>query len=85
VIFVTVERPGPFYFCGMENFFRPKGDKMVIWFSRILRWALGIGLLFLGAKYLKEDYGWVLILFGSITVVTGFLRPKRCLDDNCNV
>ena len=55
------------------------------WFSRIMRWSLG--LLFIGAGiYFYKDGAWPAILFGSVLFVTGFFRPKRCLDeDGCEI
>lgn len=58
--------------------------RLVIWFSRILRWVLGA--FFLGAGILYYDKGaWPAILFGVLIFVTGFFRPKRCLDETCSV
>ena len=58
--------------------------KTVIWFSRILRWT--VGLLFAGAGILYwHQGGWPAIAFGALVFITGFFRPKRCLDDTCDV
>ncbi len=62
-----------------------QSTRSVIWFSRIFRWTLGIVFLSAGYLYRKEEGSWMIILFGLVLFVTGFLRPKRCLDDNCNV
>ena len=59
-----------------------KGERVAIWFSSILRWSLGILITGLGFNFLREDYAWVMILFGAIIFATGFFRPKRCLDEN---
>ncbi len=59
--------------------------RALIWFSRILRWTAGIFFLGVGYKYRKEDSSWMVILFGLVFFITGFLRPKRCLDDNCKI
>lgn len=55
-----------------------------LWFHRILRWMLG--LLFLGAGIMYyRDGAWPAIAFGLLLVITGFFRPRRCIDDNnCN-
>ena len=58
--------------------------KTVIWFSRILRWTLG--LLFAGAGILYWNKGgWPAVLFGALVFITGFFRPKRCLNDTCDI
>ena len=54
--------------------------RRLVWFSRILRWSLGA--LFIGAGiYYYQDGAWPAILLGAVLVVTGFLRPKRCLEE----
>ena len=59
-------------------------DNSVFWFSRILRWVLG--LLFIGAGILYiNDGGWPAILFGAAFLVSGFFRPRRCMDEGCAV
>jgi hypothetical protein len=58
--------------------------RRLIWFSRILRWTLGV--LFTGAGvFFFRQGGWPLLLFGGVFIVTGFLRPRRCLEeDSCD-
>lgn len=58
-------------------------DKAV-WFSRILRWVLGIIFIGAGIRYLNQE-GWPVLVFGIIIFITGFFRPRRCVDDQCNV
>ncbi|MBL0134395.1 MAG: hypothetical protein IPP79_10515 [Chitinophagaceae bacterium] len=58
--------------------------RLVIWFSRILRWGLGAFFTGAGIIYFKEG-AWPAIAFGAIIFATGFLRPKRCLDETCSV
>jgi hypothetical protein len=54
--------------------------RRLVWFSRILRWSLGG--LFIGAGiYYYQDGAWPAILLGAVLVITGFFRPKRCLDE----
>jgi hypothetical protein len=60
-------------------------NKRAIWFSSILRWALGLLFMVVGYIHAKEDSDWVVIVFGLIILATGFIRPKRCIDDNCNI
>jgi hypothetical protein len=56
-------------------------DKSLVWFSRSLRWLLGGLFVAVGIIYFKEG-GWPAILFGSVLLITGFFRPKRCIDEN---
>jgi hypothetical protein len=56
-------------------------DKWVIGLSRYLRWGLGIGFFIFGIKTFSEG-GWAALLIGTVLIVTGFLRPKRCLNEN---
>jgi hypothetical protein len=54
--------------------------RRLIWFSRLLRWSLG--LLFVGAGiYYFKDGAWPAIMLGAVLIITGFFRPKRCIDD----
>lgn len=54
-----------------------------LWFHRLLRWCLGVLFIFIGIAYGLEE-AWPSILFGSVLLVTGFLRPRRCLEeDSC--
>jgi len=54
--------------------------RRLVWFSRLLRWTLG--LLFVGAGiYYFKDGAWPAILLGAVLIVTGFFRPRRCIDD----
>ncbi|MBO9205256.1 MULTISPECIES: hypothetical protein [Niastella] len=57
-----------------------KNVKMIIWFSRLLRWLLGILFISTGFTYVKEG-GWPAILFGTLILITGFFKPKRCIGD----
>jgi hypothetical protein len=53
-------------------------------FHRIIRWSLGS--LFLGAGiYYFNEGAWPAIVFGVLMVVTGFFKPRRCVDDNCEI
>jgi hypothetical protein len=59
-------------------------EKTVIWFSRLLRWGLGVFFMATGI-YFYDSGGWPAIIFGAVLFVTGFFRPVRCLDDTCNL
>lgn len=58
-------------------------NKREIWFSRLLRWSLGL-VFISGGIYYFHDGGWPAILFGLAFIITGFFRPRRCLDDQCD-
>lgn len=64
---------------------RNKSDNTVIWFSRILRW--GLGILFIGAGiYYYNQGGWPAIIFGTVLFITGFFRPRRCMEEgSCEI
>lgn len=55
-----------------------------VWLSRLLRWMLGAIFITTGILYFK-DGGWPAILFGTVFFVTGFFRPKRCIDGTCSL
>ncbi len=61
-----------------------KDIKLTILFNSLLRWLFG--MVFLAIAY--YDYGkdgwWVLLLFGIAFIITGFIRPKRCINNTCN-
>lgn len=61
-----------------------KSDKLVIWFSRSLRWILGSFFITAGVIYFNKG-AWPAILFGVLIFVTGFFRPKRCLEEGCEI
>ncbi len=60
-----------------------KENKRAIWFSSILRWSLGLLFIVMGYIHSKEEDAWVIRLFGLIILITGFIRPRCCIDDNC--
>ena len=59
-------------------------SKHVVWFSRLLRWGLGVLFMIIGWIYFA-DGGWPALLFGAIVFATGFFRPKRCLEEGCEL
>lgn len=61
-----------------------KHTKMAILLNSLLRWLFGI--IFLAIAYINygSDGWWILLLFGTAFIITGFLRPKRCIDDTCS-
>ena len=64
----------------MTNFFsvRTTNDRLTL-FSRVLRWSLGALFIWVGWHF---EGAWPAYIFGGILFVTGFFRPKRCLDEN---
>ena len=60
-----------------------KENKRAIWFSSILRWSLGLLFIVMGYIHSKESDAWVTGVFGVIILITGFIRPRCCIDDNC--
>ena len=61
-----------------------KETRRFIMFSRSLRWALGILFISIGLVYYNEGT-WPAILFGTVFFITGFFRPKRCLEEGCQI
>ena len=61
-----------------------KSDLGLVWFSRLLRWGLGIIFIGAGIAYYNEG-AWPALFFGSVLIITGFFRPRRCIDDQCDV
>lgn len=58
--------------------------KGVEWFSRLLRWGLGILFIIVGYIYFS-DGGWPAIIFGAAFFISGFFRPRRCIDGSCEL
>ena len=59
-----------------------KDTKRLILVSALLRWLFGILFISLGLVYYEEGT-WPAILFGLVFFITGFFRPKRCLEEGC--
>jgi hypothetical protein len=59
-------------------------DRKLVLFSSILRWVLGVIFLGVGIAYVK-DGSWPVMVFGVAFIVSGFFRPRRCLDDGCDL
>ena len=60
-----------------------KDTKQLILFNALLRWAFGILFISIGLVHVK-DGAWPAIVFGTIFFITGFFRPKRCLEKDLN-
>ncbi len=50
------------------------------WVSRIIRWAMALGFAYVAYRY--NDL-WFLYIFALVAFITGFMVPKRCIDDSC--
>lgn len=61
-----------------------KDIRLAIILHRLVRWGFGTMFTSIGIVYYKEG-GWAAILFGAIFLVTGFFRPKRCLQQGCEI
>jgi hypothetical protein len=62
-----------------------KENKLAIWFSSILRWLLGLVFMVMGYFHSGDESTWAILTFGLIIFATGFIRPKRCIDDHCKI
>jgi hypothetical protein len=49
-----------------------------VWLHRIIRFGGGIALIVVATQF--KD-AWALYGFGAIMIITGFVRPKRCLGE----
>lgn len=57
-----------------------KDEKLITWFSRLLRWSLGAFFMVAGIVYARKG-GWPAILFGALILITGFFKPQRCIGE----
>lgn len=61
-----------------------KESKIAILSNSLLRWLFGIVFLTIAYINYGNDGWWILLVFGTAFIITGFLRPKRCIDDTCS-
>lgn len=61
-----------------------KETKIAILSNSLLRWLFGIVFLTIAYINYGSDGWWILLVFGTAFIITGFLRPKRCIDDTCS-
>jgi hypothetical protein len=59
-------------------------EQSIIWLNRIIRWILGGFLITMGILYANEG-AWPIIIIGTVLIATSFLRPRRCIDDECSM
>jgi hypothetical protein len=57
-------------------------SQFITWFSRLLRWTIGLVFIITGIVFYHKD-GWTAILFGLLIFITGFLKPRYCLNKHC--
>ena len=61
-----------------------KEIKMILWTNRLIRWSFGC--LFLSFGLINKDEGrWIALVIGIAFIITGFFRPKRCLEEGCSI
>ena len=58
--------------------------KIVLWFNRLLRWFFGGALLYYGIIN-HDESRWIGLIIGTVVAISGFIRPKRCLEDSCTI
>lgn len=71
----------------LDNYYLPsaeRGTSWVIWISRLVRWGLGMLFIVASLAYFGID-ALPLALFGVVIFITGFLNPKRCIDNSCEL
>jgi hypothetical protein len=59
-----------------------KTESLAIWLSRLLRFGLGLLMLWLAYSY---DDAQILYFVGAVVFATGFIRPRRCIDGACEI
>ncbi len=58
-----------------------RDTKFVLWINRMIRWSFGGALLFYGIIN-HDESRWIGLVIGSVAFISGFIRPKRCLEEN---
>ena len=61
-----------------------RNTKRLLWVNRAIRWGMGITFIAVGWK-IKDEGRWFALVFGTVFIISGFFRPRRCLEDNCPV
>lgn len=59
-------------------------EQTILWFNRIIRWVLGAFFIVMGVRYAGEG-AWPISILGGVLIATSFLRPRRCIDDECRI
>ena len=54
---------------------------IVLWINRVIRWSFGGLLLYYGIIN-HDESRWIVLVIGSVAFISGFIRPKRCLEEN---
>jgi len=58
--------------------------KLILWVNRIMRWGMGSVLLIYGINN-NDESRWIGFILGAAFIITGFFRPKRCIDGSCPI
>jgi len=61
-----------------------RDTKIILWVNRAIRWGMG-GLLISYGIWHTDESRWIGFVLGTAFIITGFIRPKRCLQDNCSI
>ena len=61
-----------------------RNTKLLLWVNRTIRWGMGIAFLSIGMM-IKEEGRWFALVFGAALIISGFFRPRRCLEENCTI
>ena len=61
-----------------------RNTKLLLWVNRTIRWGMGIAFLSIGMM-IKEEGRWFALVFGAAFIISGFFRPRRCLEENCTI
>ncbi|GAA0546374.1 hypothetical protein [Chitinophaga japonensis] len=59
-----------------------KGTRTFIWITRLVRWGMGIAIIWAGGGF---EGAWPALVFGGALIITGFFRPRGCLGESCNI
>lgn len=56
-------------------------NRWLIFASRMVRWAIGLAFIYFGDGWKGE---WPALIVGVIFFVSGFLKPRGCVDGACD-
>jgi uncharacterized membrane protein len=59
-------------------------NRQTAWFSRIVRWLFGGVFICVGILFFNQG-GWPVLVFGIVIFLTGFLKPRRCMNNDCTL
>lgn len=58
--------------------------QVALWFSRLVRWGFGTAFVLIGAKFIHDD-GWPALMIGVAFFISGFFKPRRCIEGECEL